>query len=77
MVSTAEGVQLIAAETGRLKEYVSGTDAEEWSLDSPCEGWTVGDVIGHLGPQSSSPTPYPKDVAESPRRPMASLRSVP
>lgn len=49
MVSTAEGVQLIAAETGRLKEYVSGTGAEEWSLDSPCEGWTVGDVIGHLG----------------------------
>ncbi|MEC8857491.1 MAG: maleylpyruvate isomerase N-terminal domain-containing protein, partial [Chloroflexota bacterium] len=49
MVSTAEGVQLIAAETGRLKGYVSGTDAEEWSLDSPCEGWTVGDVIGHLG----------------------------
>ncbi len=49
MVSTAEGVKLIAAETGRLKEYLRDTSPEEWGLDSPCEGWTVGDVIGHLG----------------------------
>ena len=49
MISTAEGVQLIGAETGRLKEYIRGTTSEEWGLDSPCEGWTVGDVIGHLG----------------------------
>ena len=49
MVSTADGVRLIAAETGRLKEYLRGTSPEDWRLDSPCEGWTVGDVIGHLG----------------------------
>ena len=49
MVSTAEGVKLIEAETARLKEYLRGTGQEEWDLDSPCEGWTVGDVIGHLG----------------------------
>ncbi|MCH7738247.1 MAG: maleylpyruvate isomerase family mycothiol-dependent enzyme [Chloroflexi bacterium] len=49
MVSTVEGVQLIAAETGRLKEYLQSTGPDEWGLDSPCEGWTVGDVIGHLG----------------------------
>ncbi|MDA0262931.1 MAG: maleylpyruvate isomerase family mycothiol-dependent enzyme [Chloroflexi bacterium] len=49
MVSTAEGVKLIAAETGRLKEYLQGTTSNEWGLASPCEGWTVGDVIGHLG----------------------------
>ena len=49
MVSTVEGIKLITAETGRLKEYVHGTGPEQWSLDSPCEGWTVGDVIGHLG----------------------------
>ena len=49
MVSTTEGVKLIAAETGRLKEYLRGTGPEQWGLDSPCEGWTVGDVIGHLG----------------------------
>ena len=49
MVSTTEGIQLIAAETGRLKEYVASTGPDEWGLDSPCEGWTVGDVIGHLG----------------------------
>ena len=49
MVSTAEGIELIAAETVRLKEYLQDTGPEDWQLDSPCEGWTVGDVIGHLG----------------------------
>ncbi len=49
MVSTTEGVKLIAAETGRLKEYLRGAGPQDWRLDSPCEGWTVGDVIGHLG----------------------------
>jgi uncharacterized protein (TIGR03083 family) len=49
MVSTTEGVKLIAAETGRLKEYLRGASREVWRQDSPCEGWVVGDVIGHLG----------------------------
>jgi len=49
MVSTTEGIQLIAAETNRLKEYVSRAPSDRWGLSSPCEGWTVGDVIGHLG----------------------------
>jgi len=49
MVSTAEGIKLITAETARLKDYVRDTGPEQWNLDSPCEGWTVGDVIGHLG----------------------------
>ena len=49
MVSTTEGIKLIAAETARLKEYLRGTGQEEWALNSPCEGWTVGDVVGHLG----------------------------
>ena len=46
MVSTAEGIKLISAETARIKEYLRGTGQEEWALESPCEGWTVGDVIG-------------------------------
>ena len=49
MVSTAEGIDLIEAETGRIKAYLRGTGPDQWDLDSPCEGWTVGDVIGHLG----------------------------
>ena len=49
MVSTAEGIKLIAAETARLKDYVRDSGPEQWNLDSPCEDWTVGDVIGHLG----------------------------
>ena len=49
MVSTAEGIELITAETGRIKAYLRGTGPDQWGLDSPCEGWTVGDVIGHLG----------------------------
>lgn len=49
MVSTTEGINLIAAETGRLKKYLRSAGPEAWRLDSPCEGWVVGDVIGHLG----------------------------
>ena len=49
MVSTAEGIELITAETSRIKAYLRGTGPDQWGLDSPCEGWTVGDVIGHLG----------------------------
>ncbi len=49
MVSTAEGIKLIEAETARLKDYVRDSGPDQWNLDSPCEGWTVGDVIGHLG----------------------------
>ena len=49
MVSTAEGIELIEAETGRIKAYLRGTGPDQWGLGSPCEGWTVGDVIGHLG----------------------------
>lgn len=49
MVSTAEGIQLISAETARIKAYLRGTGPDQWAKDSPCEGWTVGDVIGHLG----------------------------
>jgi len=49
MVSTSEGIKLIAAETARLKDYIRDSGPEQWNLDSPCEGWTVGDVIGHLG----------------------------
>jgi uncharacterized protein (TIGR03083 family) len=49
MVSTTDGIKLIAAETGRLKEYLRSASPEDWRLDSPCEGWVVGDVIGHLG----------------------------
>ena len=49
MVSTADGVKLIAAETARLKEYLADTGPLDWAKDSACAGWTVGDVIGHLG----------------------------
>ena len=49
MATTKELISIVAAETGRLTEYLRGTGPEDWGLDSPCEGWTVGDVIGHLG----------------------------
>ncbi|MBT97453.1 MAG: hypothetical protein CL902_02360 [Dehalococcoidia bacterium] len=49
MVSTADKIKLITAESARIKEYLRGTSQEEWALDSPCDGWSVGDVIGHLG----------------------------
>jgi uncharacterized protein (TIGR03086 family) len=31
-----------------LTEVVDAVPAQGWSSPSPCEGWTAGDVVGHL-----------------------------
>ena len=41
-------IDLVNLESGRLGEFLSGLDEPDLSLDSACEGWTVGDVVGHL-----------------------------
>ena len=41
-------IDLVNFESGRLREFLSSLDEQAWSRDSACEGWTVGDVVGHL-----------------------------
>lgn len=43
-----EVIRLVNAEADRLGEFLSGLDAGDWSKDSYCEGWVIGDVVGHL-----------------------------
>ena len=48
MMSRQERVRLIHAESERLKHYVSTLPPEALERSSPCEGWTVGDIVAHF-----------------------------
>ena len=41
-------VDLVNLESDRLADFLTGLNDQAWSLNSACEGWTVGDVVGHL-----------------------------
>src|ERR1700742_2879870 len=32
----------------RFTELVDGITAEQWAADTPCEGWTVRDLMDHV-----------------------------
>lgn len=48
MMSQAVGRQ-VAAETDRLLTYLENLPEEDWKTPSACEGWTVRQVVNHLG----------------------------
>lgn len=48
MMSNQDLVELIHAEVERLKHYVSTLPPDALERPSPCEGWTVGDIVAHL-----------------------------
>ncbi len=55
---TSKMVETVTGEAARLREFLSGLDAETWASDSTCEGWTIEDVVAHLaGSQSSRAQP--------------------
>ena len=43
-----EVVNLVNGEASRLGEFLSGLSAQDWSRQSACEGWVIGDVVAHL-----------------------------
>ncbi len=47
-------IDLVNFESDRLREFLSGLDEQAWSVDSACEGWSVGDVVGHLSAGAES-----------------------
>ena len=49
MTTPMERIALLETETQNLKSYVSSMPKIAWQAPSPCEGWSVGDVIGHVG----------------------------
>ena len=43
-----EVITLVNSEASRLGEFLSGLSAPDWSRQSACEGWVIGDVVAHL-----------------------------
>lgn len=43
-----EILDALAAQHAELAELVSGLDDQDWHRPSPCEGWSVSDVLLHL-----------------------------
>ena len=45
---TSDLVEVVTGEAARLRDFLSGLDAETWASDSTCEGWTIEDVVAYL-----------------------------
>ncbi len=43
-----EVINLVNSEASRLREFLSGLSAQDWSRQSACEDWVIGDVVAHL-----------------------------
>jgi len=41
-------VETVIGEASRLRDFLSGLDAQTWASESTCEGWTIEDVVAHL-----------------------------
>lgn len=48
MVSREDTVKLIQAESERVRQYLNGLSEDALERPTPCERWTVGDMIAHL-----------------------------
>ena len=50
MVATPmkEVIDLVNSEASRLGEFLLGLSAQDWSRQSACDGWVIGDVVAHL-----------------------------
>ena len=49
MVTPQQRVIVLRAEAEDFKNYLNELPAEAWSQPSACAGWTIADVVGHLG----------------------------
>lgn len=48
MTDTAQSIDLFEHEARMLLDFLQTLPAESWDLASACEGWSIGDVVGHL-----------------------------
>ena len=46
---TVAAVDALQADRDTLLAVCAGLRDEDWSAPSGCEGWTVKDVVGHVG----------------------------
>ena len=45
---TSRLIETVTGEASRLRDFLSGMDAQTWTSDSTCDGWTIEDVVAHL-----------------------------
>ena len=45
---TSHLIETVTGEASRLRDFLSGMDAQTWTSDSTCDGWTIEDVVAHL-----------------------------
>ncbi|MGZ8751568.1 MAG: maleylpyruvate isomerase N-terminal domain-containing protein, partial [Acidimicrobiia bacterium] len=38
----------LAAQHAELGQLLTSLEPDDWTRDTPCEGWTVADVVVHL-----------------------------
>ena len=48
MESVAEKVRLVKSESARIGVYLGTLSPDQWSTQSACDSWQVGDVVAHL-----------------------------
>ena len=48
VISPAERVQILKAENRRLEAYLRELSKDQWQHPSPCEAWTIADVVAHI-----------------------------
>ena len=48
MTDTNQSIDLLEREARLLLDFLQTLPAESWDLASACDGWSIGDVIGHL-----------------------------
>ena len=48
MITNQETVTLIQAESERVRRYLNELPADALELPTPCDRWTIGDLIAHL-----------------------------
>ena len=48
MTTQSSRIDLFEREAKMLLDFLGDLSPDTWAADSACEGWTVGDVIGHL-----------------------------
>jgi hypothetical protein len=46
-------IQTVTTEAARLRDFLTGLDANTWASDSTCYGWTNEDVVTHLAGSAS------------------------
>jgi uncharacterized protein (TIGR03083 family) len=75
-----EGLASAARSVGEVKDVLSSLTADEWSLPSGCQGWTVKDLVAHMSSNFKEvvePSPPPPEPINLPAERVMDLLVAP